>query len=250
MMTWRDQRGSTSIVFVLAWSVILLSVAFAADFARIFVFREQLRTAEDAAALAGALQLDYKVRLVFSREKQFEQVICEDEVPEEDTTSCTIEWWEPAADVTVEDWEFAVATEKLWSIWSEQCMGEFRCAPEKEVFRCWIEPFEGLAALENTARSLFQLNQTWGEQATVRSLDVKVMRSDAVAAGRYRTYQVLVDGELEMKTYLLAVFGIDKLPVKTLELKPKPAKAELVRRSDPLMLKVPEREFRSPCDPA
>lgn len=253
-MRWRDQRGSTTAAFVLAWSVIMLSVAFAADFGRIFVIREQLRTAEDAAALAGALQLDYKVRFVFAREREVSTWVCEeDALPDTEAApptleDCWLRWWAPMADVSVEGWEFKVWPDQLRATWQGLCTGEFRCTPAEEPPTCWIEPIESPAVVEGVARSVFKLNETWGKQATVRSVKVGTAKSHFVGPARPRTYVVLVEGELEMKTYLLAALGLDKVPVRTLESKPRPARAELVRRSKPLEMTLGDHQLTSPCD--
>jgi hypothetical protein len=252
-MRWRDQRGSSSLIFVLAWSIILLSVAFAADFGRVFFLREQLRTAEDAAALAGALQLDFKVRMVFAREERKSRFICDlkGEAPPAAMEDCWVYWWEAAPDLVFEGWENEAWSE-LRETWSLVCTGvQYRCNPAyKEPPRCWVEPIESQEQVVARAKSVFGLNAVWGSQATLRKVGVSTARSKFVDGDpkKPRRYEVAVDAELEMKTYLLAAFGVETIPVKTLEHPPRAATAERVRRSDPLTQTLGDSAVTSPCD--
>lgn len=254
-MRRRDQHGSSSVIFLLSWSMILLTVAFAADFGRIFFLREQLRTAKDAAALAGALQLDYKVRLVFAREKKVSEFVCTPEQVQEildeegSPDVCWVEKWVQAPDLVFEGWEDE-AWPEVGSSWPQLCNGlDYRCTPAyKGPPMCWIEPEDSWDAAAAIARSAFERNQVWGDQATVRGLHVAGFKANFVNGdpSKPRTYEVTVDGQLEMKMYLLAALGKKTLFVRTDP--PRPAKAELVRRGDYLTMVLAGNSLTSPCD--
>ncbi len=278
MMRWQDQRGSATTVFVLAWSVILITVAFAADFGRIFFIREQLRTALDAASLGGALQLDYKVEMAFTqwRYHEWRNPVCEepppydpsDPPPDPDaplpppwepkpakplpkqsvSNTCWHLWWAAAPQrVVFTGWE-----DDVWkgfeARWNQQCEGSDRwCDLTEELNRaCWIEPAASDDHVEQVAGQAFGRNQVWGNQATLKQMLVTVERGQFAGGNPSRPRQVIVraNGELHMKTYLLAMLGAQyrQLPVEA------EVQAELARRGVDRMVSIDGKTLTSPCD--
>lgn len=271
-MRWRDERGSSTVILVLSWSVILLCVALGADLGRLYIIREQLRTAEDAASLAGALQLEYAVQMEFRREQLHEDWQCDSEgwlpdekpagppadgepppippieelSPSELEAKCAVQEWKPTSPFRVEGTE-----EERWptlsTIWQSECGGEFRCDPDATVYQCWLQPKVSEEDVAAKARSIFEANEVWGDQATRTNLDIVVK---GLKGEHPKRVFVEVDSRLQMRTYLLPLIGLERLEVSL----PKPSKGVPVRRGKFWTTQVTdfERELVeivSPCDP-
>lgn len=258
-------------ILILAWAVIMLCVAFGADLGRLFVIREQLRTAQDAAALAGALELEYWIQMEFRREKLHETWLCDEdgylpgekpETPSDgdmgaeppgegvqpfDPEKCELEEWKPTSPLVVQGPE-GERWPQLPADWQAACSGDFRCFPKSLTnARCWLQPRTDESGLKETARSIFERNEVWGDQATREALSIEVEGLDQF---RPRHVAVRVEGRLEMQTYLLATIGLDELLVVT----PRAATAVPVRRGNAWTAEVSSpggqlETLKSPCDP-
>ncbi len=224
------ERGSTSALFIFIWSVALLAIGFALDIGRVFVFREQLRTAEEAAALAGVQQARYMVEARFRREENRPYLRCE-EIPgalpgEEPTLECDLvdNWVEVAPAVILgpeaEVWPDA------HRLWADQCIGyNVRCARQYHAAECWIEPRSGWATVRAAAQEAFQMNARWGGQA--RTAGPVAVEIETDGSSKPRQLRVSVTAVLEMDTLLLPLVGVDALTVATPGDR---TTAELVRR--------------------
>jgi len=225
-----QQRGSTSALFVFIWSVALLAIGFALDIGRVFVLREQLRTAEEAAALAGVQQTRYVVEAWFRREENQPVMKCEQVPPalpgEEPELKCTlVDNWVEIAPAVIRGPEAEVWPD-AHRIWADQCSGHnVRCARHYHAAECWIEPRSGWAAVQAVAAEAFQMNVRWGGQArTVGPVTVEIETDGKL---RPRQLRVGVAAVLEVDALLLPLVGVDTLTVAT----PGPrTTAELVRR--------------------
>lgn len=227
------ERGSTSALFVFIWAVALLAIGFALDIGRVFVLREQLRTAEEAAALAGVQQARYVVEARFSREENRPVLECAPAPPaapgEAPGQDCRLaDNW-----VEIEPAVIRGPEAQVWPdahrLWAEQCARyNVRCARQYHAAACWIEPRSDWAALRTAALEAFQLNAGWGSQArTVGPVTVEI---ETDGKSRPRQLRVGVSAVLEVDTLLLPLVGVDALTVVT----PGPrTTAELVRREWP-----------------
>lgn len=225
-----EQRGSTGALFVFIWAVAVLAIGFALDVGRVFVLREQLRTAEEAAALAGVRQTRYVVEAWFRREENRPVTVCETVPPPVPGGEPAVECW------LVDNWvEISPAViqgpeAEVWPdahrIWAEQCVGyNVRCARQYHAAECWIEPRAGWGEVRAAAVEAFQMNARWGGLArTVGPVAVEVATDTPL---RPRQLRVAVTAVLEMDALLLPLVGVDTLTVVT----PGGATAaELVRR--------------------
>jgi|GEM_PF-2415310 len=259
---WQDQRGSTTVTLVIAWTVIMLCIALGADVGRAYIIREQLRTAEDAASLAGAQQLQYRVEMRFTREVKITQWICDEDgnlpgeiddpaapepEPVDETEKCTVEEWVSASPLSVTGPEGEVWAE-LPEIWRDNCSrGDQRCySKSPTAYQCWLEPIKDEAAIEGKARSAFAWNEVWGNSATRKSLFVDVI---GLEQSRPKSVQVIVDGQLEMKSFLLGIIGIPSVGINI----PGKAIGIPVRRGESTTTRVPDASgqtvtLTSPCD--
>lgn len=73
----RDERGAALVFVVLAMTVMVMAIAFAVEVSRVVIERELLKSATEAAALAGALQAEPWIRLQV-RQSQY---VCRDISP-------------------------------------------------------------------------------------------------------------------------------------------------------------------------
>ncbi|MFO7273503.1 MAG: Tad domain-containing protein [Bacillota bacterium] len=224
------ERGSTSALFAFIWAVALLAIGFALDVGRVFVLREQLRTAEEAAALAGVQQARYVVEAQFRREENRPYPVCEPAAPaapgEEPTEECRmVDNWVEVSPAVIRGPESEVWPD-AHRLWAEQCIGpNVRCDRQYHAAECWIEPRSGWAAVHAAAAQAFQANERWGGLA--RTAGPVVVEVDTDSQVKPRQLRVSVTAVLEMDTLLLPLVGVDALSVAT----PGAATAaELVRR--------------------
>lgn len=233
-MNWRSQRGSSSAVFVLLWAVIVICLAMATDLGRIYVVREQLRTAQDAAALAGALQVRYMVEFRFTREVRVVTPCDLTKLKEGEVCHDVVEWFS-ASDLVLSGPESEIYV-NLAKLKAPHCRGDYRCSAQPAVARCWIEPKNGWPAVEALARSTFQQNAQWGAGTAVKSLAVDVRQTTVP-----KDFAVHVIGKLETGTPMLAVLGVKSLAV---QLPVQEGRAVSVRRGK---ISSPGSGVSSPC---
>jgi len=225
---WWQERGSTSVLFLSIWSVALITLAFAVDVGRVYVVREQLRTAEEAAALAGVLQAQYMVEARFHREENRPRLECEESDEEGEPPDCHLkDNWVRIAPAVIRGPEAQVWPEAQRA-WADQCGGyDIRCKPRYSSSDCWIEPRQSMAAVRSAALDAFALNDRWGDQA--RLAGPVAVDLEGVNTSKPRHLKVGVKATLEMETLLLNVLGVDALTVAT---QGGPTTAELVRRDE------------------
>ena len=221
----KSERGSTSALFIFIWSVALVAVGIALDVGRVFVLREQLRTAEEAAALAGVLQARYMVEARFRREENRPVPVCEEPEPGELPNCHLVDNW-VAIDPAIIRGPEAEVWPDAHRLWTAQCSRyNVRCSRQYAAAECWIEPRTDWAALRATALNTFQSNARWGSQArTLGPVDVEV---ETGGGSKPRQLRVAVSATLEMETLLLPILGVHSLKVST---PGEPTAAELVRR--------------------
>lgn len=220
-----SERGSTSALFIFFWSVALIALGIALDVGRVFVLREQLRTAEEAAALAGVLQARYVVEARFRREENRPILVCSEPQPDELPDCHLVDNWVAIEPATIRGPEAEVWPD-AHRLWAAQCNRyNVRCSRQYLAAECWIEPRTDWAALRAAALSTFQANARWGGQArTAGPVSVEVETS---GGSKPRQLRVGVTAVLEMETLLLPILGVDALSVAT---PGEPTTAELVRR--------------------
>lgn len=146
-----SQRGSVGSFFLVAcWTIALFCLAIASDIGRMLIYREQMRNAADAAALAGAMQVNRIVRVTLEREVHIHQT-CADEKGNEYDCS----YWADVDPYVGKGFEW-----QWWDSWpqkrSELCGGDFRCLSEK--WECRIEPKTSWNAVKDAADLAFQKN--------------------------------------------------------------------------------------------
>lgn len=233
-MSWRSQRGSSSAVFVLLWGLIVICLAMATDLGRIYVVREQLRTAQDAAALAGALQVRYMVEFRFTRKVRV-VIPCDlTKLPEGSPCVDTVRWVS-TKDLVLSGPESEIYV-NLAKLKAPSCSGDYRCSAQPIVARCWVEPKNGWPAVADVARKTFQQNAQWGAGTGVKSLAVDVRQTTVP-----KDFAVHVTGKLEMGTPMLAVLGMKSLAV---QLPVQEGRAVSVRRGK---ISSPGSGVSSPC---
>lgn len=241
---WLEERGSTSALLLSVWSVALIAIALAIDLGRLFVIREQLRTAEEAAALAGVLQAQYMVEARFPRRQNQPYQVCEPIGPEGIEVKChLVDNWVPIAPAVIAGPESEVWPE-AHKVWAQQCYGyDIRCDRQYEASACWIAPRKSWAEVRSAALEAFALNERWGDQASLAgAVDVAVETGNKV---RPRQLKVGVTATLEMKTLLFHILGVDSIPVST---QGSPTAADLVRRSETgLTVWIDGALVKSPC---
>ncbi|MEW8978478.1 MAG: Tad domain-containing protein [Symbiobacterium sp.] len=223
----RDARGSTSALFIFVWSVALVALGIALDVGRVFVLREQLRTAEEAAALAGVLQARFMVEARFPREENRPVPVC---VPGPDgLPECRlVDNWVPIEPAVISGPEAEVWPD-AHRLWADQCVRPgVRCDRRYKSGTCWIAPRSDWAAVRAAARDAFEANARWNGQARLAGPVTVEIETDA--SSRPRQLRVGVTAALEMDTLLLPILGVDALTVKT---PGEPTTAELVRREWP-----------------
>jgi|GEM_PF-5751936 len=141
----RDERGSASSFFLVAcWTLILAGLIVAADLGRVFLYREQISTAVDAAALAGAQHVVRMVKVTVERRKK-DLIKCA-ELPEGD--ECNEYIYETPA---IPAAPYPLDYRRQW------CVGGWECT--SVTWDCWLEPKGGdwnqVAAV---ARAMFAEN--------------------------------------------------------------------------------------------
>jgi hypothetical protein len=225
-----EQRGSTAALFVFIWAVAVLAIGFALDVGRVFVLREQLRTAEEAAALAGVGQARYAVEAWFRREENQPVTVCETVPPTEPGGAPAVECrvvdnWVETSPAVIQGPEAEVWPD-AHRLWAEQCIGShIRCARQYYAAGCWIEPRSDWAQVRAAAAEAFQMNAQWGGLArTAGPVAVEVVTDSPF---RPRHLRVAVSAVLEMDALLLPLVGVDRLTVAT---PGEATAAELVRR--------------------
>ncbi|MBP2019175.1 hypothetical protein J2Z79_002592 [Symbiobacterium terraclitae] len=219
------ERGSTSALFIFIWSVALIAVGIALDVGRVFVLREQLRTAEEAAALAGVLQARYVVEARFRREENRPIPVCAELEPTEPPECHLVDHWVAIEPVIIRGPEAEVWPE-AHRLWAAQCNRyNVRCSRQYFAAECWIEPRSDWAAVRSAALSAFQANARWGGQA--RTAGPVAVEVETGGGSKPRQLRVSVTAVLEMETLLLPILGVDSLMVTT---PGEPTAAELVRR--------------------
>lgn len=200
----RRQRGSTLVVTVVSWSMFIICLGIAVDLGRLFVFREQLRTAADAAALAGAMQVTRMVRVYMPRDV-WEQKTCPDPagvLPEVDCSGFV-----PASPVDVDGPEVP-----LWSqhTYQSQCNWPYVCDYSVRVVSCWLEPKGNDWSRPGTvAQQVFDRNAVWGSEARKRAPVSVRYTTDST----YRDFTVDVEASLVFDTLLMGGFGIPTVEV-------------------------------------
>jgi len=219
------ERGSTAALFIFLWSVSLIALGIALDVGRVFVLREQLRTAEEAAALAGVLQARYMVEARFAREENRPFPVCTEPEPGQLPDCHLVDNW-VAVDPAVVSGPEAEVWPDAHRLWAAQCNRyNVRCSRQYSAAECWIEPRADWAALRAAAVSAFEANARWGGQArTAGPVSVNV---ETGGGSKPRQLRVGVTAVLEMDTLLLPILGVDVLSVTT---PGDPTTAELVRR--------------------
>jgi hypothetical protein len=201
----QGQRGSAMVATVLAWTMFLVSLALAIDIGRVYLFREQLRTAADAGALAGAMQVQRMVRVVMPRQV-WEDVYCDD--PLGGPRYACDEELVGASAVDVSGLEDPVWTKKTFR--DVNCGGDYVCADEAQWrVTCWLEPKGGdWDAPRKAARDMFLRNAAWGDEAVLTGFEVRYDQDR-----RARDFEVKVGAELTMPTQLIAALGVKKIPI-------------------------------------
>lgn len=246
-MDWRAQRGSSTPLFLAAWAAALLFLAFAVDFGRFFLVREQLRTAEDAAALAGALQMEYRIRLEWRRVSVRWETVCEASSGTE--RECrTVEQRSPMPPLVIAGPE-AEVWPGLRRRLAEVCASPAVECQDLISQKCWLAPRGSMEQVRSRAREAFMQNQWWGHQARLDGPVEVMLPNEGVAEPQ--EFPVEVRARLRMKTLLLAAVGIPEL---TVEKAGPPTRASPVRRDGgpraPSVGPLVEAEIpsQSPCD--
>ncbi|HWI61508.1 MAG TPA: Tad domain-containing protein [Symbiobacteriaceae bacterium] len=60
---WRSQRGSSMMMLLMIWAILVGFLGVAFDLAMSYVYRQQVRTAMEAAVTAGAIQGEYEMQV-------------------------------------------------------------------------------------------------------------------------------------------------------------------------------------------
>ena len=201
----RRQRGSTLVVTVICWSLFIVCLGLAVDLGRFFVYREQLRTATDAAALAGAMEVTRMVRVSVPRQVWDETKTCLDEQGQSYDCPGLV-----SASPFVEEGPEV----PLWSqqLYQAHCnTWPYVCDTGAQTVTCWLEPKgNDWSRPRAVARQVFDQNAIWGNGARKRGGDISVAYSEST---KYRDFTVDVDAGLLFDTSLMGIVGIPTLEV-------------------------------------
>lgn len=234
-------------LFLAAWTAALLFLAFAVDFGRLFLIREQLRAAEDAAALAGALQMEYRIRLEWRRVRVWWETVCEG-APGAEVDCRPVERRSPMSPLVISGSEASVWPDLRRRL-ADACASPAVECQDLISQKCWLAPRGSMAQVRSRAREAFDQNQWWGKQARLDGpVEITLPNEGALEPD---SFPVEVRARLRMKTLLLAVIGIPEL---TVEKAGPPTRASPVRRAGgprtPAVGPLVEAEIpsQSPCD--
>jgi uncharacterized membrane protein len=186
-----DERGFALLFTVLTISILLLFAGLATDFARLWVTREDLRTAVDAAALAGEREAQRMVRITVGQGEW----VCT--TGADGTVSCGCEWRPPR--VTVGP-EAHLIDRGGWQ--------QHRCDYFLGVERRWIEyPASTEAVAQET------LNANWPRFMRPEAGGARTSENIEVFQSGPNAPSVRVRAAGTMDTTFLKIAGIEKLAV-------------------------------------
>jgi hypothetical protein len=189
MMRAKDERGFALLFTVLTVSILLLFAGLATDFARLWVTREDLRTAVDAAALAGSLEARRMVKITVGQGEW----VCT--VGADGVVSCGCEWRPPRSMIGT---EAHLIDRGGWR--------QHRCDYFLGTERRWIEyPASTRTVAQET------LNANWPRFMRPEAGGAKTSENIEVFQSGPNAPSVTVRAAGTMDTTLLRVAGIESL---------------------------------------
>jgi hypothetical protein len=152
---YKSEQGSSTVMLVGVWMVIMGMLAMTFDFAMYYVHRQQLQTAAEAAAAAGAMQVRYKMTLRIQRRERYLAQVCMVPVPNQPCHTFEDFWtWSNISDYKPTGWEQDVWTPISWGKNRKELWEHFplNCDPSsftssyvdcysKAVAQCWLAPY-------------------------------------------------------------------------------------------------------------
>ncbi|MEW6541927.1 MAG: Tad domain-containing protein [Bacillota bacterium] len=189
MKVKNDERGFALLFTVLTISILLLFAGLATDFARLWVAREDLRTAVDAAALAGSLEAQRMVKITVGQGEW----VCTTSA--DGVVSCSCEWKPPR---TMTGAEAHLIDRGGWR--------QHRCDYFLGIERRWIEyPASARTVAQET------LDVNWPRFMRPEAGGAKTSESVEIfrSGSQYPSVRVRAAGTMD--TTLLKVAGIESL---------------------------------------
>lgn len=229
-LDWRSERGSSTALLLVTFMVMIGFLGYAVDLALAEVYREQLRTAAEAAATAGALDADLYMTVQLSRSHSVvdSAEACEPgRVVTVPPTPCPrVNYWKDNGTDTVDlsGWEKDVWTPHTWrkqplsQVFPAYCNGATPDArwlaegstwvscTQKEIKACQIRP-SPTARWDRAAQATFDRNSTrWAGRMTAGITDLRLENPGT-------SFRVYVTVEGSMPTIFLRSFGIPAHPI-------------------------------------
>ncbi len=218
-MHWSDERGSTSLMALLAVATIAIGfLAFSVDLAMWYVYRQQVRTALDAAVTAGAMQGRYELTVAAVGKQQSKRNVC---VGPGGSCSQQAQVWQYGPTTTVplatglekSVWApYKYGAQKLWETFPGQCVSPsqegFFCQ-ELTVVSCRVtDPGTAVQA----AREAYEANQSRWAGRLVKVQEV----GPTVVAGQANRldFRVEMSVSAEMPTRFMKMFGFSTVPFR------------------------------------
>lgn len=207
-MTGRGERGSVSSLFLVSsWTLILFGLVVGADFGRVYFYREQMQTAADAAALAGAQQIKRMVKVKVQREVWDANYEYDCEYDGNWVkTNCNYGKY-----VSTTDGEKQGAYPLSWR--NDLCSGNFKCTGEP-TYTCWLEPKEGRWERADEAAAYSFWKNAQGTQWAPYVKVVRVVKAPPSAAqNNWGWFWVQVQTSAEAPTLLWGLLGKNTVTV-------------------------------------
>jgi hypothetical protein len=194
-----QERGAVMVMAAVSLTILLLFAGLALDFGRAHLLRAQLQTAVDAAALAGALQVQPMAEIAVDRWKATESS-CWDPTSERNYPCLS---WESTSPARATGRQFDLFHQGGWrSAIAAQCSWPYRCGNTYRIVREWlILP----PSTQSVTEQAFYMNATWPPGplgAAVHDLHV---------ATNPTTAEVTATATLSTPTSFLKLVGISQL---------------------------------------
>jgi hypothetical protein len=219
-----NQRGSSSIMLLMIWGALVGFLGIAFDLALTYVYRQQIRTAMEAAVTAGAHQGEYYMSVRLIRQK-FQWLWTCNDVTQPDGTKVCVPY--KYLDTPVDANEVVTGPEKtVWAPWRYQKQPLYvaypqYCQQQQEdgtYYFCYkaevikdscrvVERRPGLA-VEADWQAFNDNKQRWASQLQ----NVQIDPPQLTANGLH--FEVTMAVQAEMPTMFLRMIGFPTLPIR------------------------------------